>query len=188
MMLHFEYLTPLDQERATRWNPKDVDPKSIDTNDSTYFFTQFDVRLFMDGSVGLLANHQVTWINKLNHEKISIFLTHYNPLRNIKSILLDNSINYTDLDSFHDSSSNLSQEYTNQLVSFQSEMNELGEMFSKNVIAMVNQADLIICCYGDFMESPYRDKHIFQGMSRGKVYVDTSPDGHLRVQGSLYYE
>ncbi len=124
---------------------------------------------------------------KTEEESISVLLVHYDPLRNILDKLIEQSIGYKDLEQFRDSDSALSQEYGSQIISFQDEMNNQGNRFNLDVVDMANQAELIVCCWGEFMESPYREKHVFQGNSRGKVFVDDSPQGYFQTQASSSY-
>ena len=127
------------------------------------------------------------WLEKSNEEPISVLLVHYDPLKKVRDALVEQSIGYQDLEQFRHPNSILNQKYGDQIVTFQSEMLELGERFDLNVLEMANQAELIVCCWGEFMEAPYQDKHIFQGNSRSKVFVDDSLDGYFQTQASSSY-
>jgi hydrogenase maturation factor len=56
-----------------------------------------------------------------------------------------------------------------------------------SVLEIADQAELIVCCYGEFMETPYQEKHIFQGNSRGKVFVNGRSKGVFETQSTHSY-
>ena len=58
----------------------------------------------------------------------------------------------------------------------ENQMKQLGNHFNQDVLNKANEAVVIVCCYGKFMQSPYREKHIFQGTSRSKVFIPQLKD------------
>jgi hypothetical protein len=180
----FNYATSQDSQIANTWNSSAnpyISPSeenlisSEDTNQiqidqkNPYFFIAFFYVTFMPDET--LGNEELNWLKKQQDEPISILLVHYDPLRDIRNSLLDNSVPCRDFEQFRDPSSALSQQYQGQIVTFASEMQAQGNRFEQNLLDKVDKADMIVSCWGEFMESPYREKHIYQGKSRGKIIV-----------------
>ena len=182
MGYRFNYATPQDSQIANKWNSSanhsifqsdenlisSEDTYLIDQKNPDFFIAFFHVTFMPKETLG---NEELNWLRKQQGEPISILLVHYDPLRHIWNSLRDNSVQYPELEQFRNPSSTLSQQYQEQIVTFASEMQVQGNRFKQNLLDRVDKADIIACCWGEFMESPYREKHIFQGKSRGKVFI-----------------
>jgi hypothetical protein len=179
MLLRFQYVTQQDKDTSNQWNPIVANPTQFNQNNFEHFIARFNINL--------LEEFPIDWLEKSNEEPISVLLVHYDPLKELWDSLAESSIRYQDLEQFRDPDSILNRGYGNQIVTFQSEMLKLGERFDLNVLEMVDQTELIVCCWGEFMEAPYQNKHIFQGNSRGKVFVTDSSDGYFQTQASSSY-
>ncbi|MTJ52658.1 hypothetical protein FJR38_08290 [Anabaena sp. UHCC 0253] len=192
-MLHrFNYTTDHDYEIASQWNPVGLkfvenqeglrvgtkDTSLIDQHNPGHFFAEF--------KVNLIPKEPLNWLEISCNQAISILLVHYNPLLYVSENLHQDSVKYSELEQFQDDNSVLSQKYKGQIVTFENEMKQLGNHFNQDVLNKANEADVIVCCYGEFMESPYREKHIFQGTSRGKVFIAPLKD-YFQCQASSSY-
>lgn len=187
MLCRFNY-TFEDHQIAQQWNPVVLrflttqegekvgtgNTSLIDKNNPGHFFAEFNVNI--------MPEFPLDWLGQYGEQPISILLVHYNPLIYIK----ENSVSDSQLKQFRDDYSVLSQKYKKQIVTFQSAMEQLGNHFNQDVLSKANSADVIVCCYGEFMESPYREKHIFQGKSRGTVFIRTPLD-YFQCQASSTY-
>jgi hypothetical protein len=179
MLLRFQYVTELDEEKSNKWNPIVANPTQINQNNSEHFIAQFNV--------SLLDEFPVDWLGKGSGEPISVLLVHYNPLKKVWNALAEKPIPFSDLEQFRAPNSILSREYGDQILTFHSEMLELERRFGLSVLEIADQAELIVCCYGEFMETPYQEKHIFQGNSRGKVFVNGRSKGVFETQSTHSY-
>lgn len=193
MMSKFTYATVQDYEKASQWNQIKIkfvpnqegvlhgipDTSLIDISNPSHFIAEFQVNL--------IPEEPVNWLNRPYNEPISILLVHYDPLRHVWEKLEENSVICSDLEQFQDNNSILSEKYKKQIVSFQKEMEELGKNINQDLLDKANKADVIVCCYGEFMESPYREKHIFQGISRGKVRIYNDIPAYFQCQASHNY-
>jgi len=180
MFLRFQYVTQQDKDTSNQWNPPIIkNPTEINQNKFKHFIAQFNINL--------LDEFPMDWLKKGNQGPVSVLLVHYDPLKKVWDELAAQSIRYQDLEEFRDPNSILNQKYGDQIVTFQNEMIELGERFDLNVLEMADKAELIVCCWGEFMEAPYQEKHVFQGISRSRVFVDDSSEGYFQTQSTSSY-
>lgn len=121
------------------------------------------------------------WVSNPTKSPLSILLVHYNPLRNIRE-----SLGFSDkkMRQFLEEKRGLPTEYQEQIISFKEELRMLDDKFDLDTHKMADDANVIICCWGEFMESPYQEKHVFQGKSRGAVFIYSYKD-RTEVQGSF---
>jgi hypothetical protein len=66
-------------------------------------------------------------------------------------------------------------------------MEEQGQKYGMDIINMEHQAELIICCWGEFMEEPYLNKHLFYGQSFGELWIYENED-NFRTQPRPVYD
>jgi hypothetical protein len=180
MSVRFIFNSDTENSQAVnKWNQVDlryseggfqVDSSKINTNDAAHFITQF--RGCPDPEFNL------KWEPNSSSSDLLILLTHYNPLQNIKKSL---SMTEREMLNFLQKNNGLPSQYQSQIILFKDEIDTLSKQFGIDACKMADESDVIICCWGEFMESPYKEKHIFQGTSRGKVFIYSYPQ-YTQVQ------
>jgi len=180
MLVRFTFSSTLDSQALNNWNQRDlrceegqfqVDSSKININDPASVITQF--RGCSDPTFNL------KWQPNSSSSDLLILLTHYNPLRNIEKSL---SMTKKQMREYLQKNNGLPPQYQNQVILFKDELDTLNKQFGIDACKMANESDVIICCWGEFIESPYKKKHIFQGTSQGKVFIYPHPD-YAQVQG-----
>lgn len=182
MSVHFVHTGIQDYQSSRQWNNTDfldtqnrseIDTSEIDINNPSHFYiTQFF------GTPD--PNFDLQWDSNPSKSPLLILLTHYNPLRKVRQSL---SFSGSQIRQFLEENSGLPPQYEEQVISFEDELRMLSEHFDLDTFKMANESDVIVCCWGEFMECKYQKKHIFQGTSRGAVYIYSFED-HTEIQGT----
>lgn len=184
-LVRFRYASEDDSTKVRQWNP--VKPNFVNgamVGLDTSGFTEGNSNNFVVLFHAILEpGFTIPWIDKKQDETITILLMHYNPLKKVeqqlspgqklKDLLLHNN--------------GLPQEYRQDIKTFQEEIQEISIYFDLNLQEMVDKADMIVCCWGEFMEQPYQQKHIYQGKILGKVSVYNEEPDVIGVQGRPFY-
>lgn len=182
MSVHFVHTGIQDYQSSSQWhdigfvdilNSSEIDTSRIDINNPSHYITQFC------GTPD--PNFDLKWDSNPSKSPLLILLTHYNPLRKIRQSL---SFSDSQIRQFLEENNGLPPQYEEQIISFEDELRMLSNHFNLDACKMANESDVIVCCWGEFMEFKYQKKHIFQGTSRGAVYIKSYED-RTEVQGTF---
>ena len=112
-------------------------------------------------------------------------LIHYNPLKTVLERLFPNKP--VSFKKWPHENQGLPSEFKDEIKTFKQKMEEQGQKYGIDIINMERQAELIICCWGEFMEEPYLNKHLFYGQSFGELWIYENED-YFRTQPRPVYD
>ncbi|HHP7232516.1 MAG TPA: hypothetical protein ACFCUY_16855 [Xenococcaceae cyanobacterium] len=172
-----------DLDKVRKWNPLslNLNGQNISVNTSKFTGNSEDYVVMFQAKIE--PGFSINWLGTKHNQILTILLTHYTPLSQVRQKLPPGQ-KLKDLLEQHNG---LPQQYQKYIITFHQEMQTLGQRFNLNINQWANDADLIICCWGEFMESPYQQKHIFQGQSLGEVFIHDNGSDVIGIQGRPCY-
>lgn len=183
IMIKLRCHSPQDLAEVQKWNPFSLNLNGQNIGVNTSGFTGNPENYVVMFQAKIEPGFSINWLGAKQNRVLTILLTHYNPLKIIEQNLPSKQ-KLKDLLQQHNG---LPQQYQKYIVTFQQEMQTLGQCFNLNINQWANDADLIICCWGEFMESLYQQKHIFQGQSFGEVFIHDYGSDVIGIQGRPCY-
>lgn len=183
MSIKFTYIDDSDFEEAKQWNPTDVDLSntSVDTSklDPTDWKQQIvTFRTRLDSST------PVDYLAEVHDQIFTIVLLHYDPLKAVREELNLKSVSFN---KWLQENDGLPCEYVSKVQLFKDHLRFLSQKFDIDAERMVCEADIIVCCWGEFMECLYREKHLFKGNRCGLVYPKNYEREIFEVQSRPCY-
>ena len=183
MLIKLRCHSSQDLEKVKKWNPSFLNLNGQNISVDTLGFTgNYENYVVMFQATTVLG-FPINWLGAKQNQILTILLTHYKPLRQVKQNLPSGQ----KLEDLLQQHNGLPQQYKKYVITFQQQIQTLGQKFNLNINQWANDADLIICCWGEFMESPYQQKHIFQGQSLGKVFVHNTDSDIIGIPGFSCY-
>ncbi len=183
MLIKLRCYSSQDLEKVKKWNPLSLNLNGQNINVNTSRFTGNLENYVVMFQATTKLDFPIKWLEIKQNQILTILLTHYKPLRKVEQNLPPGQ----KLEELLQQHNALPQQYQKYIISFQQEMQTLSQHFNLNINQWANDADLIICCYGEFMESQYQHKHIFQGQSLGKVFIHNNDSNIIGIQGRPCY-
>jgi hypothetical protein len=183
VLIKLRYHSSRDSEKAREWNPLSLNLNGQNIGVNTSGFTSNPENYVVMFQATTEPDFPIKWIGAKQDQVLTILLTHYNPLSQVRQKLPSGQ----KLENILQQHNDLPQQYQKDVITFQYEMQTLGQRFNLDINQWANNADLIICCWGEFMESPYQQKHIFQGQSFGKVFIYNTDNDIIGIQSRPCY-
>ncbi len=183
MVIRLRYYTPYDSQNARQWNPSTLSLNGHNSIINTSGHTGKSQNYVVMFQATTEPDFPIKWLGAKQDKVLTILLTHYNPLKKVEQNLPPGQ----KLKDILEQHNGLPQQYQKYIITFQHEMQTLAQRFNLNINQWANDADLIICCWGEFMESPYQQKHIFQGQSFGKVFIYNTDSDIIGIQSRPCY-
>jgi hypothetical protein len=119
--------------------------------------------------------------NTVTHK---VFLLHYRPLENIMAT--QGIISVPEIQKWIVTSQGIPSTFQSQLISFHQELVRQGLGCNCNLLEIESQADIIVCCWPEFLEAPYKQKHVeaYLPLSpcKGSVFTHFNNPNYLMLQ------
>lgn len=124
-----------------------------------------------------------------NTDTHKVFLLHYKPLESIMAAL--GIIDVPEIQRWLVSNQGIPSTFQTLLISFYQELVRQGVVYNCNLLAIESQADIIVCCWPEYLDMPYKQKHIetYLPLSPGKglIFTDFINPSYLRLQWARSY-
>lgn len=183
-LVRFRYTSDEDAVKARQWNPQNItliegqpylDTSEFNQNNPNNYVVLFNAELE--------PSFTIPWLGQQQNKNLAILLIHYDPLKKIKQQLPPGQR----IKNLLELNKGLPEEYRKDIKTFKEEMQEVGTKLGIEIENMVDKSDLIVCCWGEFLERPYQQKHIYQGKSFGEVFIYNQNTENMGVQGRPQY-
>ena len=182
-MIKLRCHSPQDLAKVQKWNPLSLNLNGQNIGVNTSRFSGLPENYVVMFQATTEPGFPIKWLGAKQDQVLTILLTHYNPLSQVRQKLPCGQ----KLEDILEQHNSLPQQYQKYIITFQHEMQTLGQKFNLNINQWANNADLIICCWGEFMEFPYQQKHIFQDQSFGEVFIHNDNRNIIGIQGRPCY-
>jgi hypothetical protein len=183
-LVRFRYTSDEDAVKARQWNPQNIaflegqpylDTSEFNQNNPNNYVVLFNAKLE--------PSFTIPWLGQQQNKNLAILLIHYDPFKKIKQQLPHGQL----IKNLLELNKGLPEQYWKDIKTFKEEMQEVGTKLGIEIENMGEKADLIVCCWGEFLERPYQQKHIYQGKSFGEVFIYNQSSKNIGVQGRHQY-